>query len=485
MRRVEVDARRGSRGYLLLWLGLSAGCALGCGAQAGGERSAQVTLVNYSNLPAEVTIGSDVLTVGAESTSSQTVKWNDAESTTVPIRATAVGRTGLTSTWSITVKAGEAARTFVEFDSATQDRVGAVPCDYLARRVWDTFWSSTDPIRVLRAKGFGWVRVGVTTVSSSDLRNAEPSRWGSLPWKNEYWSSLEYAGQILSEAAAAGMRLQVFLFLSHTAAHAGVQDAPPEWRELGVSETAQALESYTYATVKALSDRGLHVEAYELGNEIEAGILNFRPGDRIPRPSNVDVTKDMSYMRTHVWTVEAELLRAAIRGVRRGNPAATIVLHADSVGFNNDNTRTRTFFETMVEYGVEFDVVGLSYPYSMYAFSDATPKPYFATPHFAQLLEASAALGKRVQISEYSYPNDSSGTSGQADSGYPFSPEGQASWVDAFLSSCLSRSEISRVFYFYPEYFRGMHHREVPEIESSGLFRSDREVQPALRVFFK
>jgi arabinogalactan endo-1,4-beta-galactosidase len=464
---------------------LCAGCALGCGEHAGGERSAQVTLVNYSNLPAEVNVGSNVLTVGAESTGAQTLKWTGGESTTVPIRATAVGRTNLTSTWSLTVKSGEQVRTFVQFDSATGDRVGAVPCDYLARRVWDTFWTSVDPIRVLRAKGFGWVRVGVTTVSSSDLRNTEPSRWGTLPWKNEYWSSLEYAGQILSEAAAAGMRLQVFLFLSNTAAHAGVQDAPPEWRQLGVPETAQALENYTYATAKTLGDRGLHVEAYEIGNEIEAGILNFRPGDRIPRPSNVDATRDMGYMRTQVWTVEADLLKAAIRGVRRANPAATIVLHADSVGFNNDNTRTRTFFDTMVEYGVEFDVVGLSYPYSMYAFSDATPKPYFATAQFAQLLDDSAALGKRVQISEYSYPNDSTGTSGTADPGYPFSPDGQALWVDAFLSSCLSRSEVARVFYFYPEYFRGMHHGEVPDIESSGLFRSDRDVQPALRGFFK
>jgi arabinogalactan endo-1,4-beta-galactosidase len=193
----------------------------------------------------------------------------------------------------------------------------------------------------------------------------------------------------------------------------------------------------------------------------------------------------MSYMRTHVWSVEAELLKAAIRGVRRANPTAAVVLHADSVAWNNVNTRTRTFFETMVESGVDFDVVGLSYPYSMYADNDVIPRPYFAAREFGQLIDATAGLGKRVQISEFSYPNDPAGTTGEPDTGYPFSPEGQAAWVQGFLAAALGRPEVERVFYFYPEYFKGMTHGEVPDIESSGLFRNDREVQPALRVFFK
>jgi hypothetical protein len=90
-----------------------------------------------------------------------------------------------------------------------------------------------------------------------------------------------------------------------------------------------------------------------------------------------------------------------------------------------------------------------------------------------------------VQISEFMYPNDPAGTSGQPDPGYPFSPEGQAAWMDGFLAAALGRREIERVFYFYPEYFRGMSHGGVPDLESSGLFRSDREVQPAMRVIFR
>jgi hypothetical protein len=120
----------------------------------------------------------------------------------------------------------------------------------------------------------------------------------------------------------------------------------------------------------------------------------------------------------------------------------------------------------------------------MYAFNDGIPKPYFASGAFGQLIENVAALGKRVQISEYMYPGDPTGTSGQPDVGYPFSPEGQAAWIRDFLATVLGRPEVERAFYFYPEYFRGMSHGAVPDIESSGLFRSDREVQPGLRVFF-
>jgi arabinogalactan endo-1,4-beta-galactosidase len=465
---------------------LAAGLAR-CGGSEGGAatpHSVPLTIVNHTNFAADVTIDSETQRIGAESQGLHTATWTGGNRTTVSMRAVAVGRAGLTSSWSAAITDGAGARTYVEFDSPTRDRIGGVPCDYLARRDWDSFWRDVDPVRVLRAKGFGWVRVGVTTVANGDLKTTDPARWSSLPWRNEYWSSLEYAAEILREAATAGLRLQVFLFLSDTAAHAGVQEAPAAWRDLGVAQTAQALEAYAYATAKDLADRGLHVEAYDIGNEIEAGIVGFRANERIPRPPGVDVTRDMGYMRTQVWTVEAELLKAAIRGVRRASPSAAIVLHADSVAWNNDNTRTRTFFGTMVEYGVDFDVAGLSYPYSMYADNDGVPKPYYASRPFAQLVEDVAALGKRVQISEYMYPNDPTGTSGRPDAGYPFSPEGQAAWTRDFLAAVLGRPEIERAFYFDPEYFRGMSHGATPDLESSGLFRSDREVQPALRVFF-
>ncbi|HVO12429.1 MAG TPA: glycosyl hydrolase 53 family protein [Vicinamibacteria bacterium] len=479
-RRLRGYLGAGAAAWAAVWL---AACG-GSGGAGAGSHSALITIANYTNFAADVTIGSETQRIGAESQGSYTARWTGGDSTTVSLRAVAVGRAELTRAWSATVTDGATARTFVEFDSPARDRIGGVPCDYLARRTWDSFWKDVDPIRVLRAKGFGWVRVGVTTVSSGDLKATDPARWSSLPWKNEYWSSLEYAAEILHEAAGAGLRLQVFLFLSDTAAHAGIQDPPAAWRDKDVAETAQALEAYAYTTAKDLADRGLRVEAYDIGNEIEAGIVGFRPDQRIPRPAGVDVTRDMGYMRTQVWTIEADLLKAAIRGVRRANPSAAIVLHADSVGWNNDNTRTRTFFETMVEYGVDFEVAGLSYPYSMYADNDGIPKPYFASPAFTELIGDLAALGKRVQISEYMYPNDPTGTSGQPDAGYPFSPEGQAAWIRNFLAAVAGRPEVERAFYFYPEYFRGMSHGDVPGIESSGLFRSDGEVQPGLRVFF-
>jgi hypothetical protein len=133
----------------------------------------------------------------------------------------------------------------------------------------------------------------------------------------------------------------------------------------------------------------------------------------------------MGYMRTQVWTIEAELLAG-----------------------------------------------------------DGISKPYFASGAFAQLIERVRALGKRLQISEDVYPNDPTGTSGRPDAGCPFSPEGQAVWTRDFLAAVPGRPEVERVFYFYPEYVRGMSHGDAPDIESSGLFRSDHEFQPALRVFF-
>ncbi len=359
--------------------------------------------------------------------------------------------------------------------------IGGMICDYLAKRTWGVFWKQLDPVKALYEHGFERVRVQVTTVSSSDLRNTHPSQWHILPWKNEYWSCQEYAEQILKEASDAGMKLSLVLLLSNEAAYAWRQNAPPEWQNLDVENLSIALEQYCFKVAKYFKDRGLDIDIYEIGNEIEWGILNFLPGQKIILPPGVDVTRDIEYMRNKVWNIEAVLLKAAIKGVKIADPEAKIVLHINTLGYNRENYITKGFFEAMVNNGVDFDYAGLSYPYIFYY---EVPQPYFKSSELQDVINTISSLGKKIIFCEFSYPNSSFGIEKAIPvPGYPFTPEGQSLWLKDFLFYCQNNPNIIGFYYFYPEYFQGMANGKAPELESSGLFKSDTQIQPAMEEF--
>ena len=238
-------------------------------------------------------------------------------------------------------------------------RLGGVPNDYLAVRDWGDRWHQLNPVETLADHGFEWVRVGVTTRSVPALRDTPPAQWSSLPWRDEYWSSREWAEQIMREAVAEGLRLNLFFFLSDEAAHAGQQNAPREWAGLSVEETARRVKAHTFETTTYFLEKGLDIELHDIGNEIDTGILNFLPGERITLPAGVDLTRNMDYMRRNVWNIEATLLKSAIEGVKQADPDAQIVLHTAGLMLGPGDLFAKTFFQTMVEFGVEFDFLSL------------------------------------------------------------------------------------------------------------------------------
>jgi len=362
--------------------------------------------------------------------------------------------------------------------------VGGVVCDYLATRVWGQYWKQLDPLQTLKENGFTWVRVGVLTTSSQYLRDAPPPEWSTLPWRNEYWSSLEYAEQILREASDNELRLNLFFLLSDKAAHGAQQDAPAEWVGLSVADTATLLETHTYSTTQYFLDRGLNIELYDIGNEIEWGILNFRPGDRIDLPPGVDVTTNMDYMKNNVWNIEATLLKSAISGVKRADPDAKIVLHIGGLEISPGNIFVKSFFQTMVDEGVEFDYAGLSHPYPYTGWS----LPKYSTRCWFQRLQDTidflASLGKKVIISEAGYPHDIAGIEGEPMQDFPYTSTGQGAWVRDQLRFTSNSENVIGFFYFYPEWFPGMSADPwTRNLQSSGLFASDTQLEPAMEEF--
>jgi len=63
------------------------------------------------------------------------------------------------------------------------------------------------------------------------LQNTPFDQWGTIPYQNSFWSSLQVGGHLLAEAQGLGMENYLEMFLSDQNADAGVQNAPAACRD--------------------------------------------------------------------------------------------------------------------------------------------------------------------------------------------------------------------------------------------------------------
>lgn len=139
-----------------------------------------------------------------------------------------------------------------------------------------------------------------------------------------------------------GMGLLVDFHYSDFWADPGRQDKPAAWEPLDFPELVEAVYDHTRGLLAALADQGTPADMVQIGNEINGGML-WPDG------------------RTDDWPRLAELLGAGTRAVRETTPSAEVVLHLAEGG---DNALFRWWFDSAVEHGVDFDVIGASYyPY--------------------------------------------------------------------------------------------------------------------------
>jgi len=432
-----------------------------------------------------VTVGGNAISVtGPSGAVTTTMTVSGANVTLTPVNPLSSGQKyTITITSGVKGAAGNAyagsIASFTTTPQALSVAAGAMVSDsYYAYR-----WSSPpaqpwDVLQYLRGNGFRWLRMWVTTLSSPELRTT--SDWSTLLWRNEYWACLEASGAILAAAAALGFRLHAVLFLTDQAAHAGQQPLAAAWAGLTPIELAAAVQQSAADTASYYQSLGLNIEVFEIGNEIDFGVCGIYMGTTVPIPPGVDPVNTPSWMQDNIWGPSAPLLKAAISGVLSVYPNAKILLHVAGVGYSRGDIAAYSFFQSMVKLGVPFDIAGLSYPY-MFSGGDV-PQPYFAQTDFLSALDAIAAVGKPIQIVEFDYPAAPAGITKVPSLSYPFTPTGQANFVQDFANAVNGRVE--SLWYWYADYYAGWPDAaNNPELVSSGLFSGYDAPRPALSVF--
>ncbi|NIS80581.1 MAG: hypothetical protein GTO14_10340 [Anaerolineales bacterium] len=253
-------------------------------------------------------------------------------------------------------------------------------------------------------------------------------------------SKLDYATDLAQRAQDAGLRPYLVLFLSETWSDVNKQPAPADWAGLTVEERAEAIRDYARGVTQHFIDIGVDLDFYEIGNEIDYGIAGVFADTNDPR--------DPASLMLSTWPDEAQLIQAAVQGIKGADSDARIMLHIANSWSPNFSL---AFFKAMTKLGVDYDLVGLSYYPSA-----------FGPPHVNQFCKTldrlSTEIGKTIVIAEVAYPAEVPSGGMFADwrhmiPGYPLTNEGQAWWVRDLLKGMWARGDILGVYFFGPGFW--------------------------------
>jgi Glycosyl hydrolase family 53/Bacterial Ig-like domain len=335
-------------------------------------------------------------------------------------------------------------------------------------------------IDTLAANGMRNLRLGQTTQTSSQLENTHPLNWDTLGDVGENWSSraqAAYSLELLGDRNGGGN--SIFFFLSSTSTHIYKYQTDNGWEDLSDKQLLVEIEKHARESAKFYADKGLLVHQFEIGNETDVGIAGFymSEGGRVPEGP---LWSDLEWAKENLWVHHIDVVNAAARGVREYYPDARIVIH--NVGYFQSEGYTEAFYQYMVDAGVDFDVIGLSYPYLSSAGleSEYDSKPFFKGAKFHDLLLKLSALGKDIQLSEFNYHHGDQGVEIEPAADYPTTPKGHAKFITDMVDEWASYSKVTAVYYFYPDYYEGMcdcFH------DASGLWQTPLKPHPAMDAF--
>ncbi len=286
-------------------------------------------------------------------------------------------------------------------------------------------------LQILRNHSYNWIRLRIFN-SPATLPN-----------------NLEYTVDAAKQAKAMGFKFLLDFHYADDWADPGHQPIPAAWSNLNHKQLVAAVFAYTRDTVTSFREAGVKPDMVQVGNEITHGML--WPDGKLPES----------------WDNFAELVKAGIDGVYAGvgnQPRPAIMIHIDRGG---DIAGNKFFFDKLLSYKVQFDVIGQSYyPWWQGSLNDLRANLDFTIREY----------GKDVYLAETAY-NWEPGDYLQHPVPFPETPEGQRDFLD----------EVNRIVMEAP----GGHGKGVfwwepavrGELAQRGFFDGDGNVLPLITVF--
>lgn len=152
---------------------------------------------------------------------------------------------------------------------------------------------------------------------------------------NDVTTSIKIGRQVTE----AGFHVLLNLHYSDFWADPGKQFKPKAWTNYGMEELEKAIYDFTLKTVQEFLDAGVAVSMIQVGNELSNGLC--WPEGKMPNYDNV-----------------ARLVSAGIRACKKVNASIPVMIHLDNGG---NNALYREWFDNYIQWGEDFDYIGLSY----------------------------------------------------------------------------------------------------------------------------
>lgn len=288
-------------------------------------------------------------------------------------------------------------------------------------------------LQIFKDHGYNWIRLRLFHT---------PTR---LP------NNLQYTIAMASEAKKMGFKFLLNFHYSDTWADPAKQYLPAAWKDKSHDELVQAVSEYTRDTIIAFKDANALPDMVQVGNEIINGML--WPDGKLPDN----------------WDNFAELIRTAIRGVHAGYSDAhspKIMIHIDQGG---NVRRTKTFFDKLNSYSIDYDVIGQSYyPWWQGTLLDLRENLIFMANEYQKdiIIVETAYNWKPAEYKDKPAP-------------FPETPAGQQEFLDEMNRIVLSIPDNrgKGVFWWEPAV--------APRRNSRGMFDDEGNALPVITVFDK
>ncbi len=241
---------------------------------------------------------------------------------------------------------------------------------------------------------------------------------------------LPYVKALGKRIKDAGYALVLDLHYSDSWADPGKQTVPAAWSGASVADLQDSVYNYTKRVMQEMIAAGARPDFIQLGNEITGGML-WPTGQVYPTGGAPDGGS---------WENFAAYQHSASTAVRETSPETKIILHVEMHNINQPGG----FFGNCESYGVDYDVMGLSY-YSAYHGTFANLN--------AVLNKMEAASSKPIMIMEcgYGYAWALPGTNYDLTANYPYSNEGQKNFTVAMIAALKQHSRVKGLFWWWPE----------------------------------
>ncbi len=268
-------------------------------------------------------------------------------------------------------------------------------------------------------------------------------------------NDLEYTIKLAQEAKKRGMKFLLDYHYADSWADPGKQPLPAAWQGITYEELEDSVFEYTKRTIIAFRNAGVMPEMVQIGNEIRNGMM--WPAGKLPEN----------------WDVFAGLIKAGINGVDAGRGQEMrplIMIHYDN---GADTKGNREFYERIESYGIQYDIIGLSYyPWWHGNLLELRENLLSLLNHFRQdIILVEAAYNWRP--AEY--------INNQNRAPFPETPDGQKEFLESIHELMINIPDVRMkgIFWWEPAVNEGM------QIRSRGIFDDDGNALPVINVFDK